>query len=153
MLWGLQRVRENLLAAADEPEHPRDWRPQLLAFSNDSQRREKLLRFASWLEGGSGFTTAVQIVEGEGVKILKLRSEAEMDLRKDIEGHGLKAFPLVVAAPNLNMGVYSLVQAFGIGPLRANTILLNWLGKPHKGVIGLGEFRYAQNLRAAFRFG
>ncbi len=151
--YHLQRVRENLLAAADEPEHPRDWRPQLLAFSNDSQRREKLLRFASWLEGGSGFTTAVQIVEGEGIKILKLRSEAEMDLRKDIEGHGLKAFPLVVAAPNLNMGVYSLVQAFGIGPLRANTILLNWLGKPHKGVIGLGEFRYAQNLRAAFRFG
>ena len=47
----LQRVRENLLAAGSEPDHPRDWRPYLLALSNDPERREVLLKFASWLEG------------------------------------------------------------------------------------------------------
>jgi amino acid transporter len=151
--YHFQRIRENLLAAASEPEHPRDWRPQLLAFSHDSPRRERLLRFASWLEGGSGLTTAVLILEGEGVKMLRLKGEAEEELRKSIAQYGLKAFPLVVAAPNLQVGIHTLVQAFGIGPLRANTILLNWLEQTPKGVLGVAELRYARNLREAFRFG
>jgi hypothetical protein len=125
----------------------------LLAFSNDSHRRKQLLRFASWLEGGSGFTTAVRILEGEGVKMLKLRQEAEAELRADIADYGMQAFPLVVAAPNLNLGVHTLVQSFGIGPLRVNTVLLNWLEQLPKGILGLGEFQYATNLRTAFRLG
>lgn len=151
--YHFQRIRENLLAAATEPEHPRDWRPQLLAFSHDSPRRERLLRFSTWLEGGSGLTTVVQILEGEGLKMLKLKEEAEEELRKSIAQYGLKAFPLVVAAPNLQVGIHTLVQAFGIGPLRANTVLLNWLEQTPKGILGLGELRYARNLREAFRFG
>jgi amino acid transporter len=151
--YHFQRIRENLLAAASEPEHPRDWRPQLLAFSHDSPRRERLLRFASWLEGGSGLTTAVLILEGEGAKMLRLKGEAEEELSKSIAQYGLKAFPLVVAAPNLQVGIHTLVQAFGIGPLRANTILLNWLEQTPRGVLGVAELRYARNLREAFRFG
>ena len=151
--YHFQRIRENLLAAAAEKEHPRDWRPQLLAFSDDSPRRERLLRFATWLEGGSGLTTAVRILEGEGLKMLRLKEEAEEELRKSITQYGLKAFPLVVAAPNLQVGMHTLVQAFGIGPLRANTILLNWLEQAPKGVLGVAELRYARNLREAFRFG
>jgi len=151
--YHLQRVREHLLAAAAEPEHPRDWRPQLLAFSNDSHRRKQLLTFASWIQGGSGLTTAVRILEGEGVKMLKLQAEAEAELRTDIEEHGLAAFPLVLFAPNLQVGVPTLVQGFGIGPLKANTILLNWLGRLPKGILGIKEASYARNLRAAFRLG
>ena len=101
-----------LLAAAVEPEHPRDWRPQLLVFSRDSQRRERLLRFASLLEGGSGLSTAVTILEGEGVKMLKLREEAEAELSTDIKEHNFKAFPLVLIAPDLNMGFHTLIQTF-----------------------------------------
>jgi len=147
----LQRVRENLLSASLEPEHPRDWRPQILAFSNDARRRVQLLQFASWLEGGSGMTSAVRIVEGEGITMLKVKEEAEAELRRDIDQHGLKAFPLAVAAPKLDIGVQILVQAFGVGPLKVNTILLNWLDQLHKGI--LGEMRYGRNLRSAFRFG
>ena len=149
----LQRVRENLLSAALEPEHPRDWRPQILAFSDHSRRRGQLLRFASWLEGGSGITSAVRILEGEGLKMLKVKEEAENELRRDINGHGLHAFPLVVVAPKLHIGFQVLVQGFGVGPLKVNTILLNWLDQLSKGMLKVGESRYGQNLRSAFRFG
>ena len=47
----LQQIREHLLAAGAEPDHPRDWRPQILAFSDDPRRRAQLLRFSSWIEG------------------------------------------------------------------------------------------------------
>ena len=78
-------VREHLLSIAAEPQHPRDWRPQILAFSDDPRRRAQLLRFSSWIEGGSGLTTAVRILEGEGVKMRKAKEEAEEELAQDIQ--------------------------------------------------------------------
>jgi hypothetical protein len=50
--YKLQQARNNILAAAKENEHPRDWRPYLLALSDNSERRCQLLNFASWIEGG-----------------------------------------------------------------------------------------------------
>jgi amino acid transporter len=151
--YHLQRVREHLLGAAREPEHARDWRPQLLVFSDNPERREPLLRFASWLEGPSGLTTVVKILEGEGVKMIKRRDEAEAELRKDLARVHSGAFPLAVAAPNLDVGVYTLVQAYGIGPLRTNTLLLNWLEQLPGAEKPTSTQSYGRNLRAAFRLG
>jgi amino acid transporter len=151
--YHLQHMREHLLAAAMEPEHPRDWRPQILAFSDDRHRRRQLLRFSSWIEGGSGLTTAVRILEGDGVRMLKAREEAEAELRADILEYGLDAFPLVVFAPNLQVGINGLVQAFGVGPLKANTILLNWPEQFPEGSLKGGAQTYGRNLRVAFRLG
>ena len=149
----LQRVRENLLAASAEPEHPRNWRPQILAFSDDPGRRENLLHFASWLEGRSGITTAVKILEGEGGKMLKLKSEAQAELETNISQYQLKTFPLAMTAPNLQVGIQSLMQSYGVGPLRANIVLLNWFGRLAGGIRGLGELSFTTNLRAVFRQG
>jgi hypothetical protein len=151
--YHMQRVREHLLAASAEPEHARDWRPQILMFSESSRRREPLLDFANWLQGRSGFTTVVQILEGHGLKMLKLREETEIELQADIQVHDLAAFPLVLAVPNYRVGVHTLVQAFGIGPLRANTVLLNWFEQLPKGDPESSERRYGRNLRTAFRLG
>jgi len=151
--YHFQRTREHLLAAAGEQEHPRYWRPQILALSDHPQRRSQLLQFASWIEGGSGLTTAVRIVEGEGVKMRKLKAEAEAELQQDIQKEGTHAFPLVVAAPNIPLGVQTVVQAYGIGSLKANTILLNWLGQSHKKIIGLEDQKYGRNLRSALLYG
>jgi hypothetical protein len=98
-------------------------------------------------------TTVVKILEGEGVKMTKKRDEAEAELRKDLARLHPGAFPLVVAAPNLSVGVYTLVQAFGIGPLRANTILLNWLEQPPGTDKTQSRQSYGRNLRSVFRLG
>jgi len=149
----LQRARENLLEAYVEPEHDRDWRPQILAFSKDAQRRPGLLRFASWIEGRSGLTTVVKIIEGEGLKMLKLQEESESELRSDIAAHGFAAFPLVVFAPDLDIALNTLIQSTGVGPLKANTILLNWLDPESKITNDQKEINLGRNLRAAYRLG
>ena len=149
----LQRVRENILAAAAEPEHPRDWRPQILAFSNDPQRRIRLIRFSSWLEGRSGMTTVVQILEGTGAKASRDRTEAENELRRDIQATGLSAFPLVTVSPDFDTGLNTLLQAYGIGPLRANTILLNWLKPDSPFAFRFKEILFGRHLRIVHRFG
>jgi amino acid transporter len=151
--YHLQLIREHLLAAAADPVHPRDWRPQILAFSNDPQRREQLLRFSSWIAGGSGLTTAVQILEGEGIKMRKLKEEAEEALAHDIKKNGFSAFTLVVVSPNLQTGIQTVVQSYGIGSLKANTILLNWLGRIPKRILDPHDQEFARNLRAARLYG
>ncbi len=149
----LQLIREHLLAAAAEPEHARYWRPQILAFSDNSQRRSQLLRFSSWIEGGSGLTSAIQILEGEGLKMRKLKEEAEAQLQRDIQKDDAYAFPLVVTAPNLEIGLQTVIQAYGIGSLKANTILLNWLGRSPTKILGLDDREFGRNLRAAHHYG
>ena len=151
--YHLQRIRANLLAAAEEPEHPRDWRPQLLLFSVDSHRRKRLLQFAEWLEGDTGFTTVVRILEGEGAKMLKLREEAEKELRQDISDSDSEAFPLVIVAPSLIQGIQTLVQGYGIGPLKANTILLNWFERQPTTNLGIRQILYGRRIKTAFRLG
>jgi len=147
--YHLQMIREHLLAAETEPIHPRNWRPQILAFSDNPERRAQLLRFSSWIEGLSGLTTAVRMLEGEGARMRKLKQEAEDELHRDIIKNGFSAFALVVAAPNLQTGIQLIAQAYGIGALKANTILLNWLGQLPNRILNLNDQDFANNLRAA----
>ena len=105
-----------------------DWQPHILAFTASNSRRERVLRVASWISGGSGLITAVQLIEDDDTSPTtgKTRKTAESSLRDDLELHQLDAFPLVVAATDLRVATTTLLQAWGIGPIRANTVLLNW---------------------------
>lgn len=149
----LQRVREHLLAAAGGVEHPRDWRPYLLAFSDSAERRAPLLRLAGWLEGGSGMTTVVRILVGEGALMLKQRDEALEELRRELRELHSPAFPLVVSAPSVELAVPLVIQAAGTGPIQNNTVLLNWLDDSAPLMHQFSSSRYGQNLRTAFRLG
>ena len=148
-----RQVRTHLLAAAKETEHPRDWRPNMLLFSDDSHRRVQLLQFASWLEGDSGFATLVKILEGHGADTLKRKQELEAALEEDIRQAGVQAFPLAMVAPDLDSGIQALLQGFGIGHLRANIILLNWLERAPYAAGEHRELIYGSHLRTAFRLG
>ncbi len=147
-----QRVREDLHEISNDLEHPRYWRPVLLAFSDQAERRQRILRFASWLEGGTGFTTAIRLVQGEGPKARRTRDQAEGDLRAEIERGGFRAFARVVVAADIDKAVPIVLQAHGLGPVRPNTVLRNWFDRPS--ARGAPDMRrYGQSLRIALRFG
>ncbi len=155
--YHFQRLREHLLAIAEEPEHPRDWRPRLLVFSNDANRREQLLRFSSWIEGGAGLTTAVKILVGQGARARLRRGEEERKLLAEIAEIDVEAFGRVILAPTVLEGARALIQSWGIGSVRANTTILNWpeqvLDRSGNMREGGGRERYGRHLRAALRLG
>ena len=151
--YHFQLMREHLFAIPSELEHPRDWRPQLLAFSDDSHRRRRLLRFASWIEGDSGLTTAIRILEGRGTRMHQRRIEAEEELRADIAQQGVHAFARVVAVPDFRIGAQTVTQSFGIGPIRANTILLNGPEQVMPPGRSKGKRQYGRYLSQAIRLG
>ena len=124
--WHLQEIRAHLQGLAEDPEHPRDWRPHILALSNEPMRRGQLLQMSDWIAGHSGFTTVVRMIEGAGGQLLHSQKEAEQELRADVLKHGSNAFPKVVFSPDPESVLSTLVQAYGIGPLKPNTVMLNW---------------------------
>ncbi|PKH04552.1 amino acid permease [Psychromonas sp. MB-3u-54] len=147
--YHLQQVREHLLQISLELEHPRDWRPQILAFSSSRTRRERLLKFSSWLEAGTGLTTLVHILENSPSQ----KKLAENELYEDIAASGVQAFPMVISAPSLEIGSTLLLQSFGIGPLKANTILLNYLDSYTQHFFTPQLKSFGKNLHTALRLG
>ena len=151
-----QAVRANLHAMAGEPVHSRSWRPIVLAFSDDPPRRQRLVRFAEWIEGGTGVTTVVRILRGAASELVDERRAATLELAAELDQHDLGAFPLVVAAPDVGEGAEALVQAYGVGPLKANTVLLNWIDRKPEGTGGEAssiEAMYTRQLRTAHTLG
>ena len=149
----LQRAKENLAAAAVESEHDRDWRPIILAFTNDSKRLKSILEFSGWLEGGSGMTAAVRLIKGQGLKINARRAQIFQELSAHIKEIKSDAYPLVLSIPGISKSLPVIIQSFGLGPLKANTALINWMDELGHGVSGIGPFNYAKNLRTAYREG
>jgi amino acid transporter len=128
--YRFRRIREGLKEISAEKAGATDWQPQILAFTYGLERRERVLQFASWMSGNSGIVTAALLIEGPGLSAESQRrcSEAEEELQAEIDEHHLDAYPLAVAGENIRSAMATLVQAWGIGPVRSNTVLVNWLG-------------------------
>lgn len=150
----LQEIRDHLADLSAELKHPRDWRPVILAFSEDSERRVALLRFASWIEGGSGFVSAVQVLDEEETPPSpeKLR-ESEEELRRDIATAEVTAFARSIFAYPAPSVLPTLLAAHGLGEVRANTVLVNRLGGDAEDIDETRRREFGRQLRFALRAG
>ncbi|HSR15492.1 MAG TPA: amino acid permease, partial [Gemmatimonadales bacterium] len=144
-----QRAKESILAMTGEVATARNWRPQLLVFSADPSRRERLLRFASWMEGRSGLTASMLILEGGGALDRKAREAEEAALQGQIDQLGLDIHARVILAPNGMEALPTVVQSFGVGPLEANTALFGLPEQPDPD----RRARYVTALQEVARFG
>ncbi|MBU3952319.1 MAG: amino acid permease, partial [Proteobacteria bacterium] len=149
----LQRTKENLTAAASEAEHDRDWRPIILAFTRDARRLQSILEFSRWLEGGSGMTAAVRLIQGQGPRRKRDQAKILKELSLQIKELNATAHPLVISVTQISHALPVIIQSFGIGPLKANTAVINWMDELGKGISGIGATLYAENLRIAYREG
>ena len=149
----MQVIRREMLATFGEPEHHRDWRPHILTFTKDSDRRLLLLHFAQWIGGTSGLISAIKIVEGETFKTSSEKTAALTELNTCIREAELKIFPLVVSGQDISQTLKTLLQSYGIGPLKGNTVLCNWYGETLTSFPGLSAMKFGHNLRLAFRSG
>lgn len=119
-------ARRYLLRLEDEPIHPKNWRPSILALSGHGWSRPHLAVFGHWLSGGRGLLTLAQVIVGEVAERLEQRRGQEDKLRGFIRDQSLEAFPAVIVAPGLGRGIGSLVQCAGIGRMRPNLVLSGW---------------------------
>ena len=132
-----------------------NWQPNILIFGEDAERRDLLARFGALFSGASGFTTSVGVVQAEAdfMSSIEARVELEETLRDEIESQSLDAFPLAIAAPDLRVAVGTVLQTWGVGPLRANTVLLDWWQQLPETSALADPQRYGRQLRSVLRLG
>ncbi|MBM40909.1 MAG: amino acid permease, partial [Acidobacteria bacterium] len=149
-----QKVKEGLRELADQKESPVDWQPQVLLFTDTEKRRAPMLKLASWISGGTGLITAVQLLEGDSgsASVQAARQSAEAKLRAELHREKLDAYPLVLAAPNLPIAAMTLLQSWGMGPIRANTVAVNWL-EHEDGASTSPTLRFGRLLQRAMSLG
>lgn len=151
--YHMRQVRNHLLEAKKYPPHDRDWRPRLLIFDHGKAKREALLSFSSWIEGGSGFVTALHVFEGKGAVARQQCNEIQKELSGFITDRELPIFPLTVCAPEFNDALGILIQSAGFGPITPNTIVLNWFSQSNDTIPSINRSHYIQHLRTMFSFG
>ncbi len=146
------QVRTHLKAMGPNHEPGRDWRPCTLAFaSRDPLRRQRLTAVASWIEGGAGLSTLVRIVPGRGPLTRKQASRIDIELQHELSTDGRSVFGRVIMAETLEDGVAAVLQAHGVGELRANVALYSWYADNEDVNTNHGD--YEKMVQTGLRFG
>lgn len=123
--YNLKRIRDLLFQVNTKEEHPRDWHPNLIVFLSDRHSEWKeMLYFSSLISSSSGTVSAVRFHQRRHNRI---RLEEEKKRIQDaISQTGVDAFALVLSEVTFETGLSTLIQSYGLGPIKANTALLGW---------------------------
>ena len=140
------RVRNNLLALAALPEHARNWRPTVLAFSGNPKAREALVQYAVWLSAGRGIVTLAEILVGDFEKLAGLRKAEEERLEKFVRERRIPAFPEVTVLPDFGPSLCGFLQSHSIGPVKPTVAMFGWPAEAERAGRLMGALRTAQAL-------
>ena len=126
--WG--DVRQGLLMAVTragllrlETADPKNWRPHLLVLSGAPTRRWHLIDFANALTHNRALMTVATVLPDAGAAPGR-QASLESTIEEYLEKRGVQALLRVVRAPDAFAGAEKLVDAYGLGALVPNTILL-----------------------------
>jgi hypothetical protein len=112
--WGVLNVRESNEA--------KSWRPNFLVLAGSPAKRWYLIDFANSVSHDRGILSVATILP-EGTTAER-KSQLASTIRDHVEERGVDALIRVVSAPNPYVGASTLVEAYGLGSLVPNTVLL-----------------------------
>jgi len=101
----------------------KNWRPHLLVLSGAPTRRWYMVAFADWLSHRRALVTVASILTDESVTLDRQRAMEAM-IREYLARRGVQALIRLVRAPDPFEGAERLVEAYGLGEMVPNTILL-----------------------------
>jgi amino acid transporter len=126
-IW-FSALRFCLLKLKESSFHPRNWKPNVMAFLKGTGSQSHLLTFAGWLGHNKGIVTITTLLTGDVRERINSGSAAEAQRKLDVflEGSNLTAFGKVVAVNDFYEGARVVAQAHGLAQLRANVVLFGW---------------------------
>lgn len=111
--------------------HPMSWRPNLLIFGGDPERRRHMMALGSALVQDRGIVSYTHLIHGDVVAQAPERRARQEDL--DGYRHEFpNVFPRVDIVDDFFRGTVTIAQSHGIGLLEANSVMLGWTGKPER---------------------
>jgi len=136
-------ARAVLIRLRDLPVAPQNWRPNILVFAGDIDRRLDLVRFAAWLNQGRGILSVSKVLVGRREELAE-QIEGELHkIERRLEDEGIVAFSEAEVVPSFEEGVIAIAQANGIAGLTSNTLMFGWSDKEERRVSQLRIMRQA----------
>lgn len=115
-------IRETLLKVSDEYE-PKTWRPQPLVLSGSPSRRWHLIDFANSLTHNRGILSVATVFTGKDGNRQRL-DRMEEEIGNFLRKRAIEALVRVVSSKDPFEGSVNLVEAYGLGKLVPNTIVM-----------------------------
>ncbi len=110
----------------------RNWRPNILLFAGDPNKRISLVRLACWFNQNRGVVTVCRLITGDLEENAPRVEEARQEMDRDLEQEGLVAFGEVNVVKEFERGVVDVAQANGIAGLQSNTVMFGWSRQPER---------------------
>ncbi len=121
-------IREMLLKINDDFE-PKTWRPRPLVLSGSPRKRWHLIDFANSLTHNRGILTVATVLKSENLERVRLE-RMEDEIGSFLKKRAVEALVKVVSSNNPFKGSVKLVEAYGLGKLVPNTIVLGGSENP-----------------------
>ena len=120
------RTRTNLLLLEKSRPDSKNWRPAMVVLTDDAERDRPMIQCASWLESTRGILSVLEIGEapGETAERLEQRRRRIAGIRGVLADNGIVAFADSVVVESQHQSLPTIVQAYSIGSLRPNTVML-----------------------------
>jgi hypothetical protein len=127
-VW-LSVARLALLRLRAHGRDPRNWRPHILLFVGDAEKRIGLVRLANWFNQERGMITACRLVVGDLAEKGGEVADQRIRMERAMAEARLTAFSEVNVVPEFESGAIATVQANGIAGLHSNTVMVGWPAK------------------------
>jgi len=115
-------MRAGLFRAEERPD-PRNWRPHLLVLSGAPTKRWHLIELGSGLTHNRGLVTVASVLP-EGSRDAAQQADLERTVREFLARRGIHCMVRMVTAPDPFAGARTLIEAYGLGHVVPNTVLM-----------------------------
>jgi solute carrier family 12 (sodium/potassium/chloride transporter), member 2 len=115
----------------DHAEDAKNWRPHVLVLSGSPSKRWSLIQLADAITHNRGLVTVSSILPS-GSRDVAQQAKLERTIREYLNKQGVRALVRVVTAADPFNGALQLVEAYGLGPLVPNTIVMGSSEAPER---------------------
>ncbi|HSR67024.1 MAG TPA: Na-K-Cl cotransporter [Acidobacteriota bacterium] len=122
-------VRATLLKLREMPVDSKNWRPHILVFAGDVEKRLDLIHFASWLNQERGIVTVCNLLVGDLEELTSEASDRTRKANQRLRAADLVAFAETDIVDDFEEGAVQVLQANGIAGIASNTIMFGWSEK------------------------
>ena len=122
----LSVIRRSLLQMERFPDHPKNWRPNIMVVTGIPQGRLDLVELADWLGGRRGLVTLHHVLVGPYRKMSARRRMAMNNLSRFIQTERMNALPAVDVVEDRASDLGKILTSQGFGSFRPNTVMLDW---------------------------
>ncbi len=146
-------IRWSLLKLIEHPMTARNWRPNMLVFVGDIEKRLDLVRYAAWFSEQRGVVTISELVVGDLLTLDIDIEQHRQQINKVLLREGIPAFGEINVVQDVEKGIVAVAQSNGIAGIESNTVMLGWPDDPARMVAFLKIIRRLKRLNQSLLIG